>query len=66
MAQSEERLKAYGPFKDLMLISVVMKGLPSSFEPFIVNMHSRGDAITLHYFCTCPVRNDQVLKQHLK
>ena len=30
-------------FKDLMLISVVMKGLPSYFEPFIVNMHARGD-----------------------
>ncbi len=37
-------------FKDLMLISVVMKGLPNMFEPFIVNMHARGDDMTFADF----------------
>ena len=37
-------------FKDLMLISVVMKGLPAVFEPFIVNMHTRGDDMTFSDF----------------
>ena len=37
-------------FKDLMLISVVMKGLPNMFEPFIVNIHARGDDMSFSDF----------------